>query len=114
MIGIAGKARSGRDPFAGARVDGFRESLSTGQGSDLYRHVFGFAGTVLAYRSGGLLVAAGVMAQDLKQLWDRKSGARGEVNDNIAGLKVGAAMLVGSLHGNNQLTQRWISGTLCE
>lgn len=84
-----------QDPWSGRTTTGFKGALTTGQGSDVYRHLWGHAGGVLATRTFGGAASNYELAQDVWQWITGKEGAKAEVLGSLAGQAVGAAMWLG-------------------
>ena len=110
--GMMTTANSKPDPWSGRTYTGFRPGLVAGQGSDVYRHLVGYSGAVLATKTGGGFVANFKFAEDVWQWLRGKPGAAAEVADDLAGGAVGAVMLLG--RGNVSRVTRQVTRIVCQ
>ncbi len=102
------------DPWRGRATTGFREALTFQQGSDVYRHIWAYAGTTLAVKTGGGLAASYEFTIDVLQALGGVKGGRTEVLDDFAGAAVGAAMWVGNVTRNPNRAYHWITRVICK
>jgi RHS repeat-associated protein len=106
------------DPFVNAGFTNFRPELTAhGQGNDTQRHILASAGAIVSAGKGGLLAFAGGYALDWwkSRSADREEAGQGraEMAGDIAGAKVGGAMVLGALTGNVARARTQIQGTIC-
>lgn len=103
------------DPWDGrAGIRGFKDNLISRQGDDVYRHLFGHAGGVLAAPVGGAYLSAKHIAIDLVQLLDRKEGAFTELLNDAAGLAIGRTMNQAVLSGDYRSVTKEIKSIICK
>jgi hypothetical protein len=112
VTGSAMMSAAQLDPWRSPRFPtGFKVGLTTDQGSDVYRHIFGHAGGVIG-GPGGHAASAYELATDLWQLLGRKHGARAEVLGSLTGQAVGAAMVISV--GSERVARRLIKPLICK
>jgi RHS repeat-associated protein len=94
-------------------IDGFRESLTSENGRQVYRHIFGAAGSTI---SNPFLLALGTARDGLEWLGstgDRRIENAQEFTADLAGFRVGLSMARASITGAEARAQRDITRQLC-
>jgi RHS repeat-associated protein len=112
MVGWAMMWTAREDPWRGRAVEGFKGNLTRDQGSDVYRHIVGHSGAVLAGRTGGTLAALKEFLTDVGQLARGSLGAPAEVAGDIAGWQVGITMWIG--RGNTSWVTKRVTRIICQ
>jgi hypothetical protein len=101
-----------RDPWKNATFTGFKTSISgPEQGNDVYRHIYGHGGAVVAGNPASFIGSAVHLGIDLWQLSKGKTGVKDEVRGSLIGLGVGAIMTGG---GSSAQRVSWISRIMCQ